>query len=107
MPQFRARTKNLGAHPLGLYDDHKGGSATMWHFPVVLALIVLLSGCASSPPQPPRSEFEALRGTPGAPVDEVGLARVARDCDADRLRQAVLTAVDIAVPAAAGPERQR
>ena len=35
------------------------------------------------------------------------LARVARDCDADRLRQAVLTAVDIAVPAAAGPERQR
>jgi hypothetical protein len=61
--------KNLGARPLGRYDDNKGGSATMWYFPVVLAVFVFLSGCASSSSQPPRSEFEDIPVPKGLTLD--------------------------------------
>jgi hypothetical protein len=41
----------------------------MRHFPVVLAMVVILAGCASSPPQPQRSEFEDIPVPKGLTLD--------------------------------------
>jgi hypothetical protein len=41
----------------------------MRHFPVVLAVVLILSACASSPPQPQRSEFEDIPVPKGLTLD--------------------------------------
>ena len=41
----------------------------MRHFPVVLAVVLILTGCASSSPQPQRSEFEDIPVPRGLTLD--------------------------------------
>ena len=41
----------------------------MRHFAVVLAAVLVLTGCASSPPQQPRSEFEDIPVPKGLTLD--------------------------------------
>lgn len=41
----------------------------MRHFPVVLAVVLILSACASSPSRPPRSEFEDIPVPAGLTLD--------------------------------------